>query len=355
VTQPSDPFATPQVGPTPFATPASTSPVCPKCGWHQPDGARSCAACGLIFARYAEAERRRQAQAEADAARQAERAHHDGTVDDGSLPASPAGFAAPDPGGPVEIRVGEVLSAAAGGATGALWPLVALQFVPVAVALVVGITAATTIPALVAVQAKTGVVPFVLLAGLLLLVILRVTGGIVAGTLIAVDDAMEGIESRGALAVIGDGWARGSRALGVEVLMGLAMLTPAIPLGLAIRSDAAGPVLLGLGLVAAVGASVLGLRLALALPLAVLGQRDVVESLGESWALTATALWPIALSLVAAVVLSLLVSGVLSMIAIVPVLGWVAAFVGQALLAGFSMAVVAGLFRRMVPRAPRFG
>lgn len=353
MSQPPDPFATPAVGPTPFATPTSTAPVCPKCGWHQPDNARACAACGLIFARYAEAERRRLArEAEADAAR------HAGADTGGAFvggPGSPAGVSVPVLEGPIEIRVGDVLSAAAAGTSAALWPLVALQLVPFAAALLVGITAATTLPALIAVQASTGVAPLVVAGVLLLLVMLRVAGGILAGTLVAVDDAMEGVEGRGALAIIGDGWARGGRALGVWIVMGLSMLVPALPLALAIRADAATPVLLGLVFVAAAGACVIGVRLALSLPLAVLGQRDVGDALGESWALTSSALVPVVVSLLAAAAVSTVVSLLLSVVSLVPVLGWIAAFVGQALLAGFSMAVVAGLFRRLVPREHRYG
>lgn len=346
MTEPADPFASPIVGPTPFATPtASASPVCPKCGWHQPDGARSCAACGLIFARYAEAERRRAAAATPPGR----------PVDDvDALPMSPVGFSGPMAPEPAPLRVGEVLGSAATGATGALWPLIALQFMPVLAAIGLGIAGAAFVPALVAAQGQMGTATLVVMGVLALLVCLRVAGGILAGTLVAVDDAMEGIEARGALATIGEGWARGGRALGVWVVMGLAMLVPALPFGVAVQRGAGAPVLLGLGVVAAVGAFVIGLRLSLALPLAVLGQREVGESLSDSWALTGSVLVPVALSLVAATALSVVVSLVLSMFAIVPIVGWVAGFVGQALVAGFGMAVVAGLFRRLVPRQPRY-
>lgn len=349
MTQPSDPFASPQVGPTPFATPTS-SPVCPKCGWHQPDGARSCAACGLIFARYAEAERRRQARAPTVSPEAVEGAR----VDFAGLPTGPAGFVTAEPTGPLEIRVGEIIGSAASGASGALGPLIALLLLPFVIVLTISITAATVAPLIVTLHKFGGVAADVVVGVLVLLLALRGMGGIVAGTLIAVDDVMEGVEPRGVFATVGEGWARGVRALGVQTLMGLAMLVPAIPLALAIRGDAGTPVVLGLALVAAIGTAFIGLRLTLALPLAVLGQREAIESLGLSWGLTATAVAPIALSLLATTALSVAALGVLSMVAIIPVLGWFVAFVGQAVVAGFGMAVTAGLYRRLVPRAPRY-
>jgi hypothetical protein len=349
VSQPPDPFASPVVGPTPFAAPTSTAPVCPKCGWHQPDGARSCAACGLIFARYAEAERRRQARA----AEAAAPIGHD-VVDAGGVPTTPAGFPLPAPEGPVAIRVGQVIGSAAAAASGALWPLIALQLVPMVVAVGLAASAALLVPSFLGLQ-RYGVGPLVVLGVAALLVVLRIAGGIMAGTLVAVDDAVEGYEGRGALHTIGEGWARGSRALGTWVIVGLASLVPSLPLLAAARADADGPVLLGLGLVAAVGACVVGLRLALALPMAVLGQRDVFEAVGESWAVSRGALWPMALSFLLAALVAMPVYLVLAVLQMVPFLGLLIAIVGGAWLTGFGMAVVAGLFRRLVPREHRGG
>jgi hypothetical protein len=353
VNQPPDPFASPVVGPTPFAAPATSAPVCPKCGWHQPDGARSCAACGLIFARYAEVERRRQARA-AEASRSHDGGGVAGARAEAGWPASPAGVATMAPADPIEIRVGDIVGSAASGASGALWPLVALQLTPFGVAIGLGAGASMLAPTLMGLQ-RYGVVPVLLLAAVVLLVVVRVGGAIVAGALVAVDDAMGGHEGRGALGTIGEGWARGGRAVGVWVVVGLASLVPSLPLAAAARAEAGAPVLLGLALVAIGGACVLTLRLSLALPLAVLGQRDVTDALGESWAVSGRHLWPMALSFLLAALVAMPAYVVLMLLQMVPVVGLLVAIVGWAWLTGFGMAVVAALFRRLCPSPTPFG
>jgi hypothetical protein len=143
----------------------------------------------------------------------------------------------------------------------------------------------------------------------------------VAGGLVAIDDMIEGVE-RAVIDTLGEGLARGGRAIGVCIVVGLLTMVGMLPLAAAILTGARQPTLLlamaaggAVGLVAVV-------RFALALPLAVLGQREVTDAVRESWSLTRQATAPVVWCLLLGGLVTIGLGLLASLLALVPVLGW---------------------------------
>ena len=341
---------------------ASSSTQCPKCSWHHPAGARSCASCGLIFAKFDEAERRRRARAMTAALAPepinevADRPHDARFAGDRWVPGSSASLGA---GGPVvrpevaspSALIGEAMQAA----SSSLVPLVLLQVVPwlLMMALAMGLGIA------IAMAAKSAVA----MAGLfvvLLLVMLRVAAAVTAGSMIVVDDCLRGGEHRGFVAAFGDGWARGSRTMGVIVAVALLTVLPGvIALGWSLGWDPATGLqtamststvplrpLAALGAALAIGVFV-GLRLSLALPAVVLGHQGVVEAIQESVSLTSEHSGVVMKTLGLFAVVGVLLSMFVGALSLIPLLGLLLALVGNAFIGGMGAGVVAALWRRL--------
>jgi hypothetical protein len=377
VTHPSDPFASPIVGPTPFAstspsTAPTTSTVCPKCGWHHPVEARSCAACGLIFARYAEAERRRQALAASavpqprhgddvvPAQHPSHHAHpagHELELDRGGygMSAATASLLAPQVDDrPRAIAIGSVIGSAAAGAITASLALIAIQLTPFAIFAGVFFARSSLANGVAWLTAKLGPPGLLVLSVVTALVMVRIACGLVAAAVVAMDDAMETSEVRGVFWVLGEGWARGWRACGVLVVNALIVAALSTPVLYAVQSKMKGTALATVVVVVAAIAAFIMTRLCLALPLAVVGQRDVVDALGESWRTTSGSFIAMAVTLFLTGLISAAVAKLLMYSMVVPVVGIFVIFVGQALLAGFAIGILTGMFRQLVPPPARF-
>jgi len=359
-----DPFDPRNFSVAPPAPASSSASQCPKCQWHHPAGARSCAACGLIFAKFDEVERRRRARAMTAALAPEpvqgdvddDRPHGDRFANDGWLPGSSASLGA---GGPIHradvASPSTMISEAMSASSSSLVPLVLLQVVPwlLMMALAMGMGVAL------ALGAKSPMA-MVGLGVALLFVMLRVAAAITAGSMIVVDDCLQGGEHRGFVAAFGDGWARGSRTMGVIVAVGLLTVLPGVlALGWSLGWDPAtalqasmatstipfGP-LAALGAALAAGVYVT-FRLSLALPAVVLGHQGVVDAMQESVALTGEH----GVLVMKTLALLALLGGVLSMfigaVSLIPLLGMLLALVGNAFIGGLGAGVVATLWRRL--------
>jgi hypothetical protein len=375
VTHPSDPFASPIVGPTPFAststsTAPTTSTVCPKCGWHHPVEARACAACGLIFARYAEAERRRQGLAASalpqpdhggDGARARHASHHADAhgleLDRGGygMSAATASLLAPEVDDrPRSIAIGTVIGSAATGAITASIALIAIQLTPF-VLFAGGFLARSSLANGVAwLTAKLGPPGLLVSSVVTTLVMVRIACGLLAAAVVAMDDAMETSEVRGVFLVLGEGWARGWRACGVLIVNAIIVAALSTPVLYAVQSKMKGTALATVVVVFGAIAAFLMIRLCLALPLSIVGQRDVVDAFGESWRTTSGSFIAMAVTLFLTGLISAAVSKLLMYSMVVPIVGLFVIFVGEALLAGFAIGILTGMFRQLVPPPSRF-
>jgi hypothetical protein len=317
----------------------------------------------LIFAKFDEAERRRRARAMTAALAPEpvsdvddNRHHDDRFAGDRWGPASSASLGAggsvvrPDVASPSGL-IGEAMQAA----SSSLVPLVLLQVVPwlLTMALAMGLGFA------IAMAAKSAVA----MAGLfvvLMLVMLRVAAAVTAGSMIVVDDCLQGGEHRGFVAAFGDGWARGSRTMGVIVAVGLLTVLPGvIALGWSLGWEPATAMqtaistptvplrpLAALGAALAIGVFV-GLRLSLALPAVVLGHQGVVEAIEESVSLTSEHSGLVMKTLGLFAVVGVLLSMFVGALSLIPLLGLLLALVGNAFIGGMGTGVVAALWRRL--------
>ncbi len=337
--------------PTP-AQPLSPS-TCPKCNWHQPEVAAVCAACGLIFAKYAAAEARRQAQAQAT--------QHAPTALPGDDDVPGVGFGA-EADAPAwgSSRAGgsssslpppsafDIATQAAGSAASAWLGLALIQVVPMVLLAVVGSVGAAFLVGAAGLSvagfgaAGAGVI---LLAVVFLLVAIRVGASVSAGSLIMVDEVARTGETRGFMACFGDGFASGGRALGVLVFTWLAMAAWFAPAAALIMTKHEGPATVTL-IVGTVGAVVTGVRLSLALPAAVLGHDDAWSAMQESIALTRGHAGVVVGTLLLASVIAGLI-GLLSMpLSIIPLVGAFVTAIANAVGNGVVMGAIAGLWRR---------
>lgn len=333
-------FSRPAPSPAPPASPST----CPKCSWHQPDGAQVCAACGLIFAKFEAAEARRRASEAAVRP----------VVDGGAAPipttgeafdaetpwpqssAAPQAFSLRHEASALEISVLATRSAFSS-ALG----LTLMNVVPLIVVIVLAAAGGT---ALGMARLGGGGIGTIALGVVVALVAIRILAGISAGSLIMIDDVMRNGESRGFVACFGDGFVRGGRALGVIVVSWLAMVACAMPAAAAMMTGNT-KAALPLGVIGFVVLLVVGLRLSLALPAAVLGQLDVVSALQESVSLTKGSSGAIAVALL----LSWLATAVVSLCSIpfswVPLLGMVLVAIVNAINSGILLGTLAGLWR----------
>ncbi len=370
MTHPSDPFASPHVGPTPFAstpTAPKTSRVCPKCGWHHEVETHACAACGLIFARYAEVERRRHAIAAANTAPAPAVAADPGPperqrsvtsgleLDRGYvMSTATASLLAPVVDDtPRSVRIGAVIGDAAAGAIAASVALIAIQLTPFAILAGVFFASSSLANGVAWLTAKLGPPGLMALSVLTSLVMVRIACGLLAAAVVAMDDAMETSEVRSTFFVLGEGWARGFRAMGVLFVGALMAAALGAPVAYALFSKVKGPPLVALGVVVAAVALVCVVRLCLAFPLAVVGQRDVLESFGESWRLTSGHFVAIGAVLCLTSLMAAAVSKLLWFSMVAPFIGIFVVFVGNALLTGFCVGVTTGMFRQLSPPPTR--
>jgi hypothetical protein len=333
------------------APPSEAKPQCPKCSWHQPDGATSCAACGIIFAKYEAAERRR-AAANAAAAADTDNNATDANVDIGagsvasaddapSWPSANSSAALPALALRHEATALEIAIVATRGAFSSVIGLTLMNVFPVIVMVVV---AAAGGAALGMSRIGGGGMGTVALGVVAMVIAMRILAGITAGSLIMVDDVMRNGDSRGFVACFGDGFLRGGRALGVMVVSWLAIVACAMPAAAAVmtRNDKAA---LPLGFIGFVLVVIVGLRLSLALPAAILGQLDVVSAFQESVSLTKNNTGTVAVALL----LSWIAAAVVGLCSIpfswVPLFGLVLVVVVNSINSGILLGTLAGLWR----------
>jgi hypothetical protein len=303
-------------------TPNPTHTACPKCGWQQAPST-TCQACGLIFARYQAAQRRTTAAV--------------------PLPRlSPSALEPIEVHAPrrVSMTATEIVSRSISASMGTLFAVLGINLVPMAVLAAVGAAGATLMVPVMKLAADVGTVGAVLLGLGVLVLAIRLGGTVSAATMILVDDHMERGEHRGVMASFSEGWTAGGRMLPLGIVTSLIMFAPVVPVML-VLDNAAGAVVSTLWMLAS------SIVCSLAMPAAVLGDRSVVGALQEAWTLSQQrvgfTLKTTALSTCAVMV----AAGVAVLALIVPVAGWAFAAVVFACLGGFSMAVVAGLWREL--------
>ena len=346
--------------PRPFGPPSvapSAGCQCPKCSWHHPAGATACAACGLIFAKFEAAERRRRQASLVPMPRVAanDRFAHDRFANDRfalSSSASSSAAAGLTLDG-VAAGPGAMVAEALSSSSSSVVTLALLQVVP---CLVAGALAAAVMGAVAALAPD----PIMAVAGgvLVLLMVMWVWAATMAGSMVVVDDAMRGGDHRGFGAALGAGWARRSSTLGVMLAVVLLMVLPgAIAMALTVGDPSAAlmgaiagkvPVLaLAVTAFALASGVFMAVRLSLAVPAVVLGDRGMVEALQESFTLTRDHSALVAKTLALALVVSVALSVLVGAMSLIPLLGLLIGFVGNVLVGGFSLAVASTLWRRL--------
>ena len=348
--------------PRPFGPPSvapSAGCQCPKCSWHHPAGATACAACGLIFAKFEAAERRRRQASLVPMPRVAandrfahDRFAHDRFAHDRFAPSSSASAAGLTLDG-VAAGPGAMVAEALSSSSSSVVTLALLQVVP---CLVAGALAAAVMGAVAALAPD----PTMAVAGgvLVLLMVMWVWAATMAGSMVVVDDAMRGGDHRGFGAALGAGWARRSSTLGVMLAVVLLMVLPgAIAMALTVGDPSAAlmgaiagkvPVLaLAVTAFALASGVFMAVRLSLAVPAVVLGDRGMVEALQESFTLTRDHSALVAKTLALALVVSVALSVLVGAMSLIPLLGLLIGFVGNVFVGGFSLAVASTLWRRL--------
>ena len=346
--------------PSPLAAP-SAGGQCPKCSWHHPAGAPACAACGLIFAKFAEAQDRRRQRAMTDTPRVAgtdrfahDRFAHDRFAHDRFAPSSSsaassaAGLTLDGVAAGPGAMVAEALSSSSSSVVTLALLQVVLWVVAVAAGVATGVAAATM---------GTGVA-MVVAGGVGALMMLWVCAATMAGSMVVVDDAMRGGDHRGFGAALGAGWARRSSTLGVMLAVLLLMVLPgAVAMAVTVGDPSAAlmgaiagkvPVLaLAVTAFALANGVFMAVRLSLAVPAVVLGDRRIVEALQESFTLTRDHSALVAKTLAVALVVSVALSALVGAMSLIPLLGLLIGFVGNVFVGGFSLAVASTLWRRL--------
>jgi hypothetical protein len=356
-----EPFDPRSFGPPLPSSAPSAGGQCPKCSWHHPAGAPACAACGLIFAKFAEAEGRRRQRAMTHTPRVAatdrfanDRFAHDRFAHDRFAPSSSsaassaAGLTLDGVAAGPGAMVAEALSSSSSSVVTLALLQVVLWVVAVAAGVAAGVAAATMGPG----------PAMVVAGGVGALMMLWVCAATMAGSMVVVDDAMRGGDHRGFGAALGAGWARRSSTLGVMLAVLLLMVLPgAIAMAVTVGDPSAAlmgaiagkvPVLaLAVTAFALANGVFMAVRLSLAVPAVVLGDRSMVEALQESFTLTRDHSALVAKTLALALVVSVALSALVGALSLIPLLGLLIGFVGNVFVGGFSLAVASTLWRRL--------
>ncbi len=332
---------TPDFDPFRAAADSAVTTRCPKCHWAQPPERSSCAACGLIFARYAAA------QARASAPPPSLPPSSSATLSSSmsSMPSQPSSF------GPGTATAGSIVGSAVSSSVSTLWTLVGLNLIPIAVIAVVAVLAVVGIPSAFKVwSVLTG--GTLLLAGAAAVVVgvvawvllIRLALTVNVGTMLIVDEHMRTGDNRGAFTALGEGWHHSLRAFGATAAVMLVMAVPVLPLGLlASKSSSAGLVvsaaltLMWIGYVAVRGA--------LVLPAVVLGDRSILGAMQESLELTADRFFGTAAVVVLGGLVMIVVSIFCGAVSWIPVVGQLIGVVGGIVVAGVGSGMMAGLWR----------
>jgi hypothetical protein len=306
-------------------TPNPTHAACPKCGWRQAPST-TCEACGLIFARYQAAQRKTTAAVPLP------------RLSPSAL--EPVEVHAPPPPRRTSSTATEIVSRSISASMATLFAVLGINLLPMAVMGAVGAAGATLMVPLMKLAADVGTVGAVLLAIGVVVLAIRLGGTVSAATMILVDDQMERGEHRGVMASFSEGWTAGGRMLPLGVLTWLIMFLPTVPV-LVLLDNAAGAVLSVAWMLAS------SVVCSLAMPAAVLGDRSVVGALQEAWQLSKQRVGFTLKTTALATCAVMVAAGVAVLALIVPIAGWAFAAVVFACLGGFSMAVVAGLWREL--------
>jgi hypothetical protein len=305
-------------------TPNPTHTACPKCGWRQAPST-TCASCGLIFARYQAAQRKTTAAVPLPRL--------------SSSVLEPVEIHAP-PVRRTSTTATEIVSRSLSASTATLFAVLGINLVPMAVMGAVGAAGATLMAPLLKLASDVGTVGAVLLVLGAAVLAIRLGGTVSAATMIVLDDQMERGEHRGVMASLSEGWTAGGRMLPLGVVTSTIMFAPAAAAALLLH-NAAGTALGVVWLLAS------GMVCSLAMPAAVLGDRSVVGALQEAWQLSQQRIGFTLKTTALSTCTVMVAAGVAVLALIVPIVGWAFAAVVFASLGGFSMAVVAGLWREL--------
>ena len=308
------------------AATAEPAPTCPKCGY-SPVSAPACEACGLIFERYAAAQRRAQVQALEP-------------VTPSVLPTTPMAVVGHREQFAQESASG-IVGAASASSLSTLLTQLGLNLIPFGLLLVLVFVGAAGVAIFAKVLASVGMAVVVVLGLVVLLLVSRLAAAVATGTMLVVDEHMRTGDNRGVVAALGDGWALSGRVVGVALLITAGVVGPLVPLGFIANKTTAVPfAVVGIAWVAW-----FGLRTMLAMPAAVLGGSDVGDALSSSWQLTAGRFRDTAkVALLACLVIGA-ISGIGAGIGLVPVVGQIIGAVISIFVGGVYAGVCAGLWR----------
>lgn len=305
-------------------TPNPTHAACPKCGWRQAPST-TCEACGLIFARYQAAQRRTTA-------------------------AVPLPRLSPSALEPVEVHAPpsrresltatEIVSRSISASIATMFAVLGINLVPVAVVGAVAAAGATLMVPLMKLAADVGTAGAVLLGIGGLVLAIRLGGTVSAATMILIDDQMERGEHRGVMASFSEGWTAGGRILPLGIVTWLIMFLPTTAVMMLLDNTVGAVLSMAWVLASSVVCS-------LAMPATVLGDRSVVGALQEAWQLAQLRVGFTLKTTALATCAVMVAAGIAVLAMIIPIAGWAFASVVFACLGGFSMAVVAGLWREL--------
>ncbi len=305
---------------------AEPEPSCPKCGWVARRG-DACEACGLIFERYAAAQRRAAAQ----------------PVESVGLPPStPAVMPVFNPRDHVaDVSATGIVGAAVTSSFAALLTLIGINLLPFLALIVVAVAAGAGAAILAGPLARVGVIGQVAIAVPLFIIVLRGAAAVMAASLFVVDDQLRSGDNRGVVAGLRDGWAVSMNVIGAMLVAAVVACVPMVTL-VWLRSPTA---------IAVVAVATLawwlyvGVRLAFVAGEIVLGGAGISDAVSESLRQTADHVWATTKVVVLGSVVVVAISSLGSAIAVVPVVGWLVSALCSVVVGGIWSGVSAGLWR----------
>jgi hypothetical protein len=327
--------------PAPVACDGVTS-ACPKCGWHQPPQAETCAACGIVFAKFR--------------ARQQQPARPFGHSDTGAgLPgasmADSSRHIAPRPQAPRSVDIIQVTATSMMAALRSVPTLIVLWLLPHVGVVVVGIGGAVVVTMFAGLARSGAGLAGASLLGLVAgVVMLRLFAAAYSGGALVLDANRGEAEFHnppGALECFGQGWVTSWRTMGILFVSYLAFMVPVGAAGtlLALEKTSAG---IGLGLLLLPVGCWLFLRLSLAIPIMQLQGEGALAALAESHRLTrghALHVFVVTMLVGMVILVPMAVGGIFS--ALIPVVGAVISFILNVLATSLVLSAQVGLFRSL--------
>ncbi|HEY1100400.1 MAG TPA: hypothetical protein VGF99_15785 [Myxococcota bacterium] len=323
---------------------AAADAPCPKCGWRQSPMSASCAACGLIFARYHAARERPTPSTPASSSSLSSSSLSSSAVEAGA--ASIVGSATTSSSSVVVTLFG--LHAA---------PILAVSAVGFAILWLGGTVVVEGLAALGGELARVGaghgvsagagglVVGAAVALATFVALVTVVVAAVTSASTIVVDEHMRTGDDRGVVDALREGTASALPVAGVFGLVGLGGLVP-MALGVAVSAATSSTAIAVVAtVVGVVATATIVVRSSLAVPAVVLGERGIIDAVIESWRLTGGRALSTLGTLLLGGAVAMVIGGVAAFLAWIPVLGVVLTLGANAIGNGIASGVAAGLWR----------